>query len=213
MKVERISENKVKITLTFEELESRDITLKDIERDNTLARELFIELLEEIDLTEDFTTQDSQLFIEASSDNKNLFIVTITRVHNMPELKKYIELEQSENFLNHSNKKNNSSKLKISNNVYYFSSIDKILDFCSIAHKEGAFLGRNSLYKYENSYFLIFNDTTLRNKNFIKTYSLLSEYCDELFSFRLIKPCIEEKCMLITQNVALQKIINKMIKK
>ena len=57
MKVERISENKVKITLTFEELESRDITLKDIERDNTLARELFIELLEEIDLTEDFTTQ------------------------------------------------------------------------------------------------------------------------------------------------------------
>lgn len=208
MKVERISENKVKITLTFEELESRNITLKDIEKDNTLARELFIELLEEIEFSEDFSTQDSQLFIEASHDNNNLFIVTITRIHNIPELKKYIELEQSNKSLNKSN-----NKFKVSSNVYYFSTLDKILDFASIAFNENLFLGRNSLYKYKDSYFIIFNDTTIKNKNFLKTFSIISEYCDEYFSYKMVKPCVEEKSILITQNVALQKIINKLIKK
>ena len=49
MKVEFINENKIKITLTFEELEKRDISLKDITNNSSLARDLFTDLIEETD--------------------------------------------------------------------------------------------------------------------------------------------------------------------
>ena len=75
MKVEKLSDNKVRITLTFEELEKRKISLSDIEKNSTIAKDLFIDLLEESNLDSEFVIDDSHLFIEASSDNNNLFIV------------------------------------------------------------------------------------------------------------------------------------------
>ena len=38
MKIEKIDNNKVKITLSFEELELRNITLADIEKNNAAAK-------------------------------------------------------------------------------------------------------------------------------------------------------------------------------
>ena len=69
MKVEKINNNKVKITLTFEELEKRDINVKDIEKNSEIAKNLFVELIEESNIDEEFEFEDSQLLIEASSDN------------------------------------------------------------------------------------------------------------------------------------------------
>ena len=80
MKIEKINENKVKITLTIDELSQRQISLKDIEQDSNRAQDLFLDLLEETELNEDFMLDDSQLFVEASSDNENLFVVTITKI-------------------------------------------------------------------------------------------------------------------------------------
>ena len=86
MKIEKISENKVKITLTIDELSQRHISIKDIEQDSNRAQDLFLDLLEESELNCDFVTDDSQLYVEASSDNENLFIVTITKIDYMPEI-------------------------------------------------------------------------------------------------------------------------------
>ena len=89
MQIEKINKNKVKIILTLEELEKRDVNIKDIEKNNEIAKELFCDLIEESNIDEEFEFDNSQLLIEASSDNNNLFIVTITKVDNMPDLKKY----------------------------------------------------------------------------------------------------------------------------
>ena len=126
MKVEKISENKVKITLTLDELDLRDISLKDIENNSSLARELFIDLLEETNLADEFAESDTQLFIEASSDNENLFVVTIT--------------------------------------------------------------------------------------NFYKTFSIISEFCSEYYSYEMFNTYVKEKSQLVIANFALQKLINKVIK-
>ena len=39
MKIEKIADNKVKITVSFEELEKRNITLHDIEVNSTIAKD------------------------------------------------------------------------------------------------------------------------------------------------------------------------------
>ena len=44
MQIEKINKNKVKIILTLEELEKRDVNIKDIEKNNEIAKELFLQL-------------------------------------------------------------------------------------------------------------------------------------------------------------------------
>lgn len=194
MKVEKINENKVKIILSFEELEMRNITLYDIEKNNSAAKKLFTSLIEESNLDEEFELEDSQLFIEASSDNTNTFILTITKTDDLPDLNNY-------------SKKETSQLYKIDSRLYEFSSIDVILDFCSKAKNENLFFGQNTLYKYENKYFILFSETAIKNKKFIKTYVMLSEYCSRYFSYDLFYNTIIEKSKIVISNRALQKLI------
>lgn len=204
MKIEKLSDNKIRITLTFDELEKRDISLNDIEKDASKAKDLFIGLLEESNLENEFEFDDSQLYIEACSDNNNLFIVTITKIDNMPEFKKYSRIDKSKN--SSSNLKSKYNKYGVDGYIYSFSDIENILNLCSKAQSEDLFFGRNSLYKFEDTYFIIFSKATIKNKKFLKTYVFLSEYCKEYFSYDLFETLIIEKSKLIIKNNALQKL-------
>ena len=195
MKVEKINDNKIRITLTFEELEKRKISLSDIEQDSSLAKELFINLIEESNIDTDFIIDDSHLFIEACSDSNNLFVVTVTKIDNIPELKKYSVLE--ENLKSNNNRKNTSNskptKYNVNSYIYSFKSIDDILELCQKSKSENLFFGRNSLYKHEETYFIIFSRATVKNKKFLKTFVFLSEYCLEYYSYDLFETSIIEE--------------------
>lgn len=216
MKIEKINENKVRITLTLDELEKREISLTDIEKDTKVAKDFFINLLEESNLDEEFELDGSHLFIEAASDNNNLFVITITKINDIPELKKYSLMESnntnSRNLNNVNNKKqvkkckNDIVKYKVDSNIYSFSNIDNILKICELSKKEKLFFGRNSLYKYEKTYFLIFNKTSIKNERFLKTYVFLSEYCDNYYSTDIYETSIKEKANLIIKDFALQRL-------
>lgn len=198
MKIEKINENKVKITLTIDELSQRQISLKDIEQDSNRAQDLFLDLLEETDLNEDFILDDSQLFVEASSDNENLFVVTITKIDYIPELSKYTPKK--------SRKTNSETQYTVASSIYKFDNIDKILEACSKLTAENTFMGTNSLYKYENSYFIVFSDSSIKNKKFLKTFVILSEYSEDFFATDMYKTLIKEKAKLIIDKRALQKL-------
>ena len=207
MKVEKINENKIKITLTFEELERRQISLTDLETNNSVAKNLFIDLIEESNLDEDFIIDDAQLFIEACYDNNDLFIVTITKVDNFPELRKYalIESAQKKGY----KRKDTTKRIinyTVESNIYSFTSLNTLLKLSEILRKEKLFCGRNSLYKYKNIYFLIFNETSVKNPRFLKTFSILSEYCERYYAYEIYKVSIKEKSKLIIKDNALQKL-------
>ncbi len=212
MTIEKINDNKIKIILTLDELEKRDITLKDIEKDSELARELFIDLIEENNLDEDFIIGDAQLLIEAASDNNNLFTVTITKVDNIPELKKYALLDKKNKdkdkskTINNTTKAKNIQNYKISSYIYSFNSINDILDICTKAKNENLFFGKNSLYLYNGTYFLIFSTSSIKNSKFKKTFVFLSEYCQNYSSYDMLAVSIKEKSKLVIENNALQKL-------
>ncbi len=204
MKVERVSENKIKIILTIEELENRDITLKDIEKDADIARELFTDLIEESNVDNILDFEDSQLLIEASSDNNNLLVVTVTKVGDLPDLRDYSLMDIKKI----KKRKNSKSDLvyKISSNIYDFNSLDTILELCENAKNEKLFFGKNSLYKKDNKYYLIFSPSTIKNKKFVKTFVFLSEYCDYYYSYNMFPTLIKECATLIIENNAMQKL-------
>lgn len=212
MKIEKINENKVRIILTLDELEKREISLLEIEKDAKLAKDFFINLLEESNLDEEFELDDSHLFIEAASDNNNFFVITITKVDDMPELKKYSLLDESKSTkvskkISSTKKlKNNITKYKVDSNIYTFSDIENILKICELSKKEKLFFGRNSLYKYETKYFLIFNKTSIKNDKFLKTFVFLSEFCDDYYSTDIFETSIKEKANLIIKDFAMQRL-------
>ena len=204
MQIEKINKNKVKIILTLEELEKRDVNIKDIEKNNEIAKELFCNLIEESNIDEEFEFDNSQLLIEASSDNNNLFIVTITKVDNMPDLKKYSLLEKNSKGKNRSTK--NSIDYKVDSYIYSFESIDNVLEMCTKSQSELLFWGKNSLYKYNGLYYVIFAKSSVKNKKFLKTFIFLSEYCQNYYSQDIFATAIKEKSNLIIENNALQKL-------
>lgn len=207
MKIEKISENKIKIILTFDELENRDISLTEISKDTNVAKDFFITLLEESNLDDDFIIDDSHLFIEAASDNNNLFIITITKIEDLPELKKYSLMEN--NNLSKTRKKvkcNNIIKYKVDSYIYSFSDIETILKLCDQAKKEKLYFGRNSLYKCQDTYFIIFSKNSVKNDKFLKTYVFLSEFCDNYYSLDLFETTLKEKSDLIIKDYALQRL-------
>lgn len=209
MKIEKINENKVRIILTLDELEKREITLTEIEKDSKLAKDFFINILEESNLDEQFEFEGSHLFIEASSDNNELFVITITKINDFPDFKKNsfkTDNKNSRNLKNRKSLKNNITKYKVDSNIYSFSNLDNILKICDVAKQEKLFFGRNSLYKYENEYYIIFNKTSIKNDRFLKTYVFLSEYCDNYYSADIYEISLKEKATLIIKDYALQRL-------
>lgn len=194
MKFEKVDENKVKITLSLEELKMRNITINDIETDTNVAKNLFTSLIEESNLEDDFQLEDSQLYIEAIADSNENFVLTITKIDNLPDITKY-------------SKKQSKVLYKIDSQLYEFISLDVILEFCEIAKKENLFFGKNSLYKFNDKYYLLFSESAVRNKKFIKTYVIMSEYCTRYFSDDLYYTAITEKSQTLIVNRAMQKLI------
>ncbi|CCY70971.1 negative regulator of genetic competence sporulation and motility [Clostridium sp. CAG:921] len=207
MKLERLGENKVKITLSLEELAEREVTLKDIQTNSNIAKDLFKDLIEENNLDEDFVSNDSHLFIEAASDSNNLFTVTITKVENLPDYSNYQFHSSSKQKNRNSNtKKESKIKYTVDSNVYSFYNINDIIELCEKAKKEKLFFGKNSLYKFNNEYFLIFSKTSIKNSKFVKTYVFLSEYCKNYYAYDLYETSIKERAKMIIENNALQKL-------
>ena len=202
MKVEKISENKVKIILTLEELEKREISLNELENNASLARDLFVNLIEENNLDEEFKFSDSQLLIEANSDCENLFEITITK----------IDMNINNSNIDMYNESKNSSKrrsnYKAYSNIFIFNSMDIVLDLCSKIKTQNLFLGRNSLYKLDTNYILIFSKSAIKNKRFTKTFSFISEYSSNYLYEPLFETSIKEKAQIIIKNNAIQKLIS-----
>lgn len=203
MKVEKINENKVKITLSIDELLQRQISLKDLEKDTSKAKKLFLELIEESNLESSFILEHSQLYVEASTDSNDFFTVTITKIDDFPDLSKYNLLD--DNFDKRISRKIPPAPISnVNHNIFSFDSLDTILDMCEILKQNKVFLGKNSLYKFQNQYFLIFSKYSVKNIKFLKTYSIINEFCTSNYESELYEVSLKEKSKAIILDKSLQ---------
>jgi len=171
LKVEKINSNKASIIVTLDELSKRKITLKDIKDGAENVQDFFFEILEDTDIIGDFSGESSQLFIEVATAAKDIFIITITKVDCIPDTAKFKSFATPDKI-----------SYRVSSNVYSFSSISNLYNFCKKAIDENLYVGINSLYELNNKYFLLFSETTIKKSDFVKTFSIISEYSDKYFS-------------------------------
>ena len=194
MKIENISNQRAKIMLTFDELAKNKITLKDIKDGKEKARNFFFQILEDSNILEDFADNSSQLLIEVSYKD-NLFIITVTKADCIPDAKKYLNTVDT-------------STYTVSSNIYTFDNLKTLYDFCLKAKQENLFVGTNSLFNFDNKYILLFSDKTIKKPEFVKTFSVISEYSSSYFARPLYKIALKEHSNLLIDKNAINYIYN-----
>ena len=171
MRVEKINNNKAMIVLTLAELNKRKITLKDIKEGAENVQDFFFEILEDANITSDFTSNSSGLFVEVSTTQDDVFMITVTKADCLPDVSEYDKLAKAGRI-----------SYTVSSNLYGFASLKELCDFCKKATDENLYVGINSLYELNNKYFLLFSNSTIKKSDFVKTFSVISEYTDKYFS-------------------------------
>ena len=190
MKVEKTNNNKVKIILTKSELAKRKITLKDIKEGKSKAQDFFFDVLEESNIADDFLAESSQLLIEVSVTDNNIFSITITKADCLPDIDVFSKDVKRE------------IAYTVSSNLYEFSSLKELYNFALKAFKENLYIGNNSLYLLDDKYYVFFSNSTIKKSDFVKTFSILSEYSTKYYSKKLLS--FDEYAKLIVKNDALQ---------
>lgn len=154
MKMERVSENKIRITVPFRDLEDRNLNLTSFNYNNPEAQELLWDMMEQAESELGFDATTSQLCVEAYPGNEDDFIITITRLPDMEEfesIQKYIKNKYTKRELR---TKKRTKKLVVSVVIYSFTDVD---DTCMMANVlQNVYNGESNLYKCGDTYYLQF---------------------------------------------------------
>jgi Negative regulator of genetic competence, sporulation and motility len=159
MKIEKINENVIKVTISLNDLAERNLDLSALNYNSPAAQELFWEMMEQAEEQLGFNLSDSQLIIEPLPDSNEGFIITITKLDedgDFESIQKYIKSKLKKSDLKIKKK---SRKLCSALLIYAFDNID---DVCSLSKRvEGQFTGESTLYKCKSTYYLIMTKGSL----------------------------------------------------
>lgn len=178
MKIERIDDNKIKVTISTTDLMERDLDLSALNYNSPAAQELFWDMMEQAEVQFGFNASDSQLCIEAVPDSGEGFIVTITKVDedgDFESIHKYIKNK----FRNTDIKvKKKSKKLSSTSLVYSFNNFDELCELCKNLYT--MYAGDSTLYKCKNTYYLLLTRNNLLITNPRLFEAMLNEYGNKI---------------------------------
>lgn len=201
MKIEKITENKIRIILNTEDLEKNNVDFKAFIDNSAKSQSLLLNILNKAEKEVGFYTKDSKILIEAfaSSDGQLIFTITKFSTETVQTLlpKKVLSVKRKDLTLNN----------KIA--VYAFNNFDTFCDFCNslTTHlfKNLKQLCTNiSLYVYNDTYYLVFSNIDI-NFRFLKGfYSSISEFATFVTNSLNFERKLVEYGKLIFKNNAIQ---------
>ena len=204
MKFEKLSENKIRITLTVNDLKDKDIDFHDFMSNPLETQDLFLDILEEAKEKIGFTTTNYKVRIEALAMIDGDFIVNITRIS---------EKEKS-NSITTTQKKKFKVRRKISTPkseqaIYKFDTFDDycyFIEYLAQCELSNAYLIAKKIitYKYQNEYYLILNNINTNYKQILKFYSSITEFGTYINNSSLFISKLQECGNIVIKNNALK---------
>lgn len=202
MKFEKISENKIRITLTVNDLKDKNIDFHDFMSNPLETQDLFLDILEEAKDQIGFNTKNYKVKIEALAMIDGDFVVNITR---LSDIEKCTPSTQKKKF----KVQRKFSTPKSNQAIYKFDSFD---DYCNFVQ----FLSKNDLssshliakkiivYVYKDEYYLVFNDINVNYKHILKFYSSITEFGTYINNSALFISKLHECGKIVIKNNALK---------
>jgi adapter protein MecA 1/2 len=164
MRLERLTYNKIKVFLTFDDLLERGLTKEDLWQDAPKVQQLFRDMMDEASLELGFEA-DGPIAVEVFSLQAQGMVVIVTKEtadYEDPDefLDEYIEMQVT---------------LDESYDIFYeFNTFEDVL---SLAKRMFALdITGGSLYSYQQKYYLLFEDNEFGDKNVDNMIALLAEF-------------------------------------
>ena len=196
MKFEKLSEYKLRVTVSNDELlESSNGDLDNFMSNPSKARKSFLEILDKAEDEVGFHIDNSRIRIDAKSMYNGDFIFTITKL-----------IPKSKNF-----KKVKPLKVPVQKDntlVYSFVDIEHFFNFCNFLKKQKInrlreFCKTIELYKYNEKYVLICLNINQNYRYIGKLYSGITEFGNFLTSQESVAMLIKERGSLVIKHNAI----------
>ena len=192
MKIERISENQLKLTLTKDDLKERDIKLEDLITPSEKTQKLFRDIMEQALDEEDFVSENTPLMVEAVPMGTEGIMIIVTKVNNKDKKGNTTAdlLQQAQetrrwkkkplDTLEHAEEKNSDIL------IYSFPQLDDVISVS--LRLDSRFKGESAVYKNDNKYFLVLQGDTYTTEESSENLELvLKEYGQKHVSTPLAK--------------------------
>lgn len=174
MKIEKLSENKIRIIFDYNDLEENNIDFHSFMSNSIQSQTLFLKILDLAEKTLNFKTEEYKLEVNTIALTNGNFILIITRLQPENKPKKKIVV--------HTRRKSNCLSPTFS--IYRFKTFDEFTGFCQFLSQNSsenllkALENSNSLYKYNLQYFLSISTDKLNisQKEFL--FSSITEFAD-----------------------------------
>lgn len=212
MKIEKLDENKIRITLNMEDLRERDIDYHSFMASSIESQSIFLDMLDTAEKEVGFNTDDCRIMIEALALKDGHFILTITKfAHNREEgFKEEIKISQKKKTLHIKRKRPTFASSKT---IYSFESFDSFCDFCTFLEKSpfkeelSSFASTSDLYEYNSNYYLVFTGINLNSELLDFICPCITEFAHFVNNSELFEKKITEYGNLIIKDVAITKAI------
>lgn len=176
MKIEKLTENKIRVIMNIQDLEDNHIDLQTLMTKAFENQTLFSNMLSKAEQELGFHTDGCRLLIEGFSSIDDNFIFTIT---------KYEKTNRQEEPSIFPRKKltvkRKSINLKNANAIYRFENFENFCEFCQFLNNIHQFECKKmskdfSLYLFNNAYYLTISNINITYPNLKNFYSAISEF-------------------------------------
>lgn len=153
MKIEKLTNEKIKIILSKDDINKVDISINDFLDDKDVSQNILNYILEKAEKEINFNTENSDILVEIITKFEGGFIFTITKF-------------------------DSDSNSNVSNLIFKFNSFENFLEFCRYIKNLSPINEQDfSLILYKNEYYLsVFNLLTFK----IDLYSILCEFAEPI---------------------------------
>lgn len=208
MKFEKLNENKIKITLSMNDLEDKDIDFHDFMSNSIESQDLFLDMLEEAEEKIGFKTRNCKIKIEALAMTENNFILTITKLPpNSIKKHFYIKTKCKPNV------KMKINSLHPLHLIYNFNSFDDYCYFIELLVKNNLYdsykiAKQIYVYYYKKSYYLVLNNINAKYEKSSYFFNIITEYATYILNPDLYIYKLNESSTLFIKTNALKKSLS-----
>lgn len=201
MKIEKLNENKIRITLNIDDLNERNISMQSFMSNSIESQDIFFDMLDKADEEVGFNTDDCRIMIEALALKNGVFVLTITK----------FEYDGEKSTLKRKNVhiRRKSPAINLKKTIYSFESFDAFCEFCTFLRNtldEAQILDfakKSDLYEYSSNYYLVLSNININSKSLKYICSSITEFAHFVNSSELFESKIKEYGILIAENNAI----------
>ena len=173
MKIEKLTDNKIRIILNTDELQAQNIDVKSLVNNTDIAQGLFKNILKRAEKEVGFVVADSKLLIEAFVSSEGFFVITFTK------FKSDIKASHSSNSRLKVKRKTPFSSCK--SVIFMFNDFDEFCNFCTYINN--CYLDNLNkiskkivLYEYNSKFYLSISDINTELDTLSSFYTSISEF-------------------------------------